>query len=650
MQAVRRIYLYAMSGVALAVVAVGLSTLLEVLLDALGLTHGPANYGGSGSREQLSLAIALVLAGFPVWAIHWWVVQRGLDPRREDTEAERGSAVRALYFSIVLGVALIAWATGIVEFMQWVAARITSAPPDAVWADPVSSLARTIVAVAAWVFHGFVRRDDLARGPVRGAAAWLPRVYLYGAGLVGLVVALGSVGNAVSVLFQETTTEYGYGYPFVPGPLVQILVWGLVWILHWRYTAGVASGSEWRASDELVSRTRLAAFAATIIVAAAFVIGGLAGAASGIIGPLIATGAAYADATSRSQAQAILAPLATAIVWLIAWWAYERWLRREPAAADPVRRLDQVRLTTHGVSAVALAFGATATGWLIGLVIDIVFGGSRTVLAPDGAGYWRAELANWLPMAILGMAVWLWRWSSVLGRRTSDPEGEAGSTIRRAFLYLTVGVALVAVIGSAALIVYRLVGIIVGADLSGDVVSELSTPIGALVAASAFLAYHGLALRADMALRVRASESVAVAGQDGGPSAAPARFEAAETAIGLRQVDIVIDCTDHEVVVPFWEAALGWERRDVNEQYVSLAPPADQRSGDGPRPLSLLFQKVPEPKAGKNRVHLDWRSADRPAEVARLVALGATEGPTRNLGSLTWTVMEDPEGNEFCVQ
>jgi predicted enzyme related to lactoylglutathione lyase len=120
--------------------------------------------------------------------------------------------------------------------------------------------------------------------------------------------------------------------------------------------------------------------------------------------------------------------------------------------------------------------------------------------------------------------------------------------------------------------------------------------------------------------------------------------------VSLRQGEIVIDCADHDVVVPFWAAALGWERRDVNEQYVALVPPADQREADGPRPLPILFQKVPEPKPAKNRVHLDFRSEDRLTEIARLVALGAGEGPTRSLGSLTWTVMEDPEGNEFCVQ
>jgi predicted enzyme related to lactoylglutathione lyase len=119
--------------------------------------------------------------------------------------------------------------------------------------------------------------------------------------------------------------------------------------------------------------------------------------------------------------------------------------------------------------------------------------------------------------------------------------------------------------------------------------------------------------------------------------------------MSLRQGDIVIDCNDHEVVVPFWQAALGWERRDVNEQYVSLAPPPDHRDAAGRRPVPLLFQRVPEPRTVKNRTHIDWRSDDRAAEVARLRDLGGTELATRSLGDFTWTVMADPEGNEFCV-
>ncbi len=114
----------------------------------------------------------------------------------------------------------------------------------------------------------------------------------------------------------------------------------------------------------------------------------------------------------------------------------------------------------------------------------------------------------------------------------------------------------------------------------------------------------------------------------------------------LRLGEIVIDCADHETVVAFWLAAMGdYARVDVNEQYVAIAPVEE---GIG-RP-AILFQKVPEPKTVKNRVHLDLRGESMAAEVARLRTLGATLIAERTLGEgVRWTVMADPEGNEFCV-
>ena len=115
--------------------------------------------------------------------------------------------------------------------------------------------------------------------------------------------------------------------------------------------------------------------------------------------------------------------------------------------------------------------------------------------------------------------------------------------------------------------------------------------------------------------------------------------------MALRVTEIVIDCAEHGAVVSFWAAAMGYERQDVNEQYVALVP---AERGDPGRPV-LLFQKVPEPKVVKNRLHLDLRAEAMGDEVARLAALGATFVAERSLGELRWTVMEDPEGNEFCV-
>jgi predicted enzyme related to lactoylglutathione lyase len=112
----------------------------------------------------------------------------------------------------------------------------------------------------------------------------------------------------------------------------------------------------------------------------------------------------------------------------------------------------------------------------------------------------------------------------------------------------------------------------------------------------------------------------------------------------LHPHNVVIDVADHDVVVPFWEAALGWTVQRINEQFVGLRAPADEAIG-----FDILFQKVPEPKVVKNRAHIDFDAADMEAEVKRLVGLGGRKVAEHSLGSFRWTIIADPEGNEFCV-
>ena len=64
---------------------------------------------------------------------------------------------------------------------------------------------------------------------------------------------------------------------------------------------------------------------------------------------------------------------------------------------------------------------------------------------------------------------------------------------------------------------------------------------------------------------------------------------------------------------------------------------------------TFLFVQVPEGKVAKNRIHLDVMAPDVDAEAARLVELGATRVADMEEYGYTWTVMTDPEGNEFCV-
>ena len=107
---------------------------------------------------------------------------------------------------------------------------------------------------------------------------------------------------------------------------------------------------------------------------------------------------------------------------------------------------------------------------------------------------------------------------------------------------------------------------------------------------------------------------------------------------------IAIDALDPRRVADFWLAALGWRQIEEWDAGISLGP----EDGSGPTMDVVL---VPEPKTVKNRLHLDLRAdgSDRDTEVERLVGLGARRVDVGQGPDVSWVVLADPEGNEFCV-
>ena len=104
---------------------------------------------------------------------------------------------------------------------------------------------------------------------------------------------------------------------------------------------------------------------------------------------------------------------------------------------------------------------------------------------------------------------------------------------------------------------------------------------------------------------------------------------------------VSFDCADPRLA-EFWCVALGYEAVDVDDDEAFIGPGG---GGNG-----LYFQRVPEPKVVKNRVHMDLRPPrSMAAEVERLRDAGATDHRFVEEGGSFWTVMLDPEGNEFCV-
>jgi hypothetical protein len=134
---------------------------------------------------------------------------------------------------------------------------------------------------------------------------------------------------------------------------------------------------------------------------------------------------------------------------------------------------------------------------------------------------------------------------------------------------------------------------------------------------------------------------------------------------------VAIDCSSPHELADWWAEALGWEVEAQDEAFIRRMLEAGAASEEDttqhrgalvwrqgaaitspdPGRPRVLFQQVPESKAGKNRLHLDVRIGPewQEAEVARLLGLGATELWRGSQGPHHWVTMADPEGNEFCV-
>lgn len=111
----------------------------------------------------------------------------------------------------------------------------------------------------------------------------------------------------------------------------------------------------------------------------------------------------------------------------------------------------------------------------------------------------------------------------------------------------------------------------------------------------------------------------------------------------MRIGSVVVDCNDFDTMFAFWREALHYVPREPAEEgWVVLRDP-DNRN------VNVSLQQVPEKRVGKNRLHFDLYTDDQDGEIERLVALGATRHDYTPEPGADFVILEDPEGNVFCV-
>ena len=111
--------------------------------------------------------------------------------------------------------------------------------------------------------------------------------------------------------------------------------------------------------------------------------------------------------------------------------------------------------------------------------------------------------------------------------------------------------------------------------------------------------------------------------------------------VEVRFREVVVDCHDPRALARFWAGFTGYQLRTNHEDWATIGPE------DGS--MIIGFQKVPEPKIAKNRVHLDFWATDEEATAREIEAMGATRRWISEDPDDPFVVLADPEGNEFCI-
>lgn len=517
MDVARRLYLYVIAGITLALLVGALIELVNLALEIV-LGYRDEFFGVDRQdyvRGRLSLVLATIGVALPVWAVHWGLAERFVRSDAARTGVERASALRALFLTLVLltlfGTLMIS-GTQLLRYL--LGASLGATGERSIVA--ASALGSLLIAGGFWVYHAAVRLRDL-HSPMEGAAAWLPRTYIYLAAFIGLSTLLFGMsrlivlaGAAIEAAGSGVFASVGVRPSALAETVAMVIVGGVAWAAHWWYSNRLVLASDWRGMSERGARTRYAYFGLVILIGIGGAIVQFAGVLRQVL--LLATGS-LPGVDAGDLVRDLGGMVALGLVFVLVWWSHRRSMLSETALLAPAQAVSAKRLDGYLVALIGLAAGSAGLAWLIGLALDVVLRGQRTLIQTVD---WRTELATFLGFAVVGVFVWLWQIQLIERWRSQQPVDEARSTARRSYLLLAIAGSLIAGISSLVLLLNRLISALLGVVAERSLASELSAPAGVLTIALAVGVLHFLWLRRDQ--RVAAIPLAEVSPAEEGPA------------------------------------------------------------------------------------------------------------------------------------
>ena len=496
---VKRLYLYAVAAISLLVLAVGIENLVAVALGEVADMFGATVIAGeSTGREQVSLAIALVVVGGPLFAIHWWLITRGWNGADEAADGDRRSAIRAFHMALIGSVSIAVALSAAQRLLEPAFGAILGVSlADAPWTGRrlVDDAASLLVAAPVWWWHVARRNADLRHDRLQGASAWLTRLYRYGWAFIGLVTMLIGASQLISTVASaligppDVSGSGAWSTGIIATSLAAILAGFIVWWLHVLDARNVVRDAAVIGEDDRTTALRATYFGAVLLVA-------LASAGLTISAAITELGRALlgvADAGGGlALLESVLGPLLVAAPFMATGWLHWRAMRREAETAGPAALAAAERLRFHLTALVGIIFLTVGAARLGALLIELVL---REVGADEVA---RRELVSSVAQVLVGSALWLPAWSAIVARRAIAPEAERLARTARAYLLLVVGGALIAVVPSAVFALFRLIDTVLGG--TQDLGSDLPIPLAAVVVGTVVAVYHGRLVVSDMRL------------------------------------------------------------------------------------------------------------------------------------------------------
>lgn len=483
MRTIRRLYFYAVAFISLEVVLWGLIGLLRTTFspDAIG-----------GGAERLAQALALILVGVPVFALHWLVAQRNARAEMD----ERASGLRAVFLYAVLLATLIPIVQNFLALLnRFLLEAFGISSYQAMFGGAQTWTDNLIAALMNGILAAYfivVLRADWKEITPKETFADIRRIYRYVWVIYTLVMLIAGVQQLLRFVLEIPPSAFGplTRASFVNG-LTLLLLGAPLWFFAWKTTQDVLAEQGERESLLRLGILYLLALSGVITVLTS----------SGIVLDVFLRRILGEAMTLPELFQQVGGPLSIGIPLAGVWAYYGHWLNRSMSEIpDAPRRAGMRRLYYYILSAIGL--GATFIGlaMLLSFVVDTFLGGAlwAGTLRPRPS-FLRASLAASLATLCAALPLWLLTWRPMQAEALAA--GDTGdharrSIIRKAYLYLVLFASVIGGMTVAGILLYTLLNQLLG-GFSPQFLQDLLKSLEILTLFVLMGVYHGYSLRRD---------------------------------------------------------------------------------------------------------------------------------------------------------